>query len=127
MYVSGDTLLFGGLTEIKERFGDFDAAILHLGGTRLLNLATVTMDAEQGTALAQLIDASSFIPIHYDDYGVFKSPLSDFLNKMHAEGLSDRLRKVKRGETVSLPLSRSGHVRTSPAIPEAVRRDADGR
>ncbi|MFL6286796.1 MAG: MBL fold metallo-hydrolase [Actinomycetes bacterium] len=106
LYISGDTLLFGGLADVKERFGDFDAALLHLGGTRLLNLATVTMDAEQGTALAQLIDASTFVPIHYDDYGVFKSPLSDFVRKMHAQGLGDRLRDVKRGDTVSLPTRR---------------------
>ena len=42
------------------------------------------------------------IPIHYDDYGVFKSPLTDFTAACSAAGLGSQVRPVGRGETVSL-------------------------
>lgn len=35
VYVSGDTLLFDGIEEIRRPYLDTDVAILHLGGTRL--------------------------------------------------------------------------------------------
>jgi L-ascorbate metabolism protein UlaG (beta-lactamase superfamily) len=56
--------------------------LIHLGGTSLptpsLPLLMVTMDAVQGLQLVQLINPDITIPIHYDDYDVFLSPLSDF-------------------------------------------------
>lgn len=36
------------------------------------------MDAKQRIELVQLIQPDVTIPIHYDDYNVFLSPLSDF-------------------------------------------------
>jgi len=38
------------------------------------------------------------IPIHYDDYDVFRSPLADFQERVRAEGLADRVRYLGRGE-----------------------------
>ena len=43
VYVSGDTLTGDHVDEVRERFPDIDAAVVHLGGTRVL-LRTVTMD-----------------------------------------------------------------------------------
>ena len=43
VYLSGDTLTGDHVDEIRERFPDIDAAVVHLGGTRVL-LRTVTMD-----------------------------------------------------------------------------------
>lgn len=38
----------------------------------------VTMDAKQGIELLRLIKPDGTIPIHYDDYEVFASPLEDY-------------------------------------------------
>lgn len=52
---------------------------------------------------------SSAIPIHYDDYGVFRSPLADFRVALAERGLSELLDVVEPGETRTLAgTSRSG-------------------
>ena len=51
----------------------------------------VTMDAKQGIQLIQLIKPDLTIPIHYDDYDVFASPLDDFKAEVEKAGLVDRV------------------------------------
>jgi L-ascorbate metabolism protein UlaG (beta-lactamase superfamily) len=101
LYVSGDTLCRPWLREVVDRKGPLDAAVLHLGGTRILGI-TVTMDARQGTDLLELLEPPVAVPVHHDDYGVFKSPLADFLAEARSRGLAERVRTVARGETISL-------------------------
>ena len=38
----------------------------------------VTMDAEQGVEMMRIVRPQRAIPIHYNDYDVFTSSLSDF-------------------------------------------------
>jgi len=38
----------------------------------------LTMDAEQGVEAIWVIDPREVIPMHYNDYEVFKQPLEDF-------------------------------------------------
>lgn len=101
LYVSGDTLYRPWLREVVERTGPLDAAVVHLGGTRILGL-TVTMDDRQGADLVRLLDPALTVPVHHDDYGVFKSPLGDFLARCSEGGLPSTVRPVRRGETVDL-------------------------
>jgi L-ascorbate metabolism protein UlaG (beta-lactamase superfamily) len=101
LYVSGDTLYRDWLREVTERTGPLDAAVLHLGGTKILGL-TVTMDGRQGTDLLELLDPPVAVPVHHDDYGVFRSPLADFLAEAEQRGVRERVRTVARGETVPL-------------------------
>ncbi len=103
VYVTGDTLLHDDLAEVPRRFPDVDLGLWHLGGTRVLGLL-VTMDAQQGASLLEVVHPVATVPIHHDDYGVFRSPLGDFLAEVERRGLSG-VRPVARGETVPLPLA----------------------
>jgi L-ascorbate metabolism protein UlaG (beta-lactamase superfamily) len=100
-YVTGDTLRVPELRAIRERFPDIDVMITHLGGTRVLGVL-VTMDGRQGTDLVELIEPATVVPVHYDDYRVFRSPLEHFVAEMRRRGHDDRLRTVVRGDTVEL-------------------------
>ncbi|WP_299055963.1 hypothetical protein [uncultured Nocardioides sp.] len=100
-YVTGDTLHRPWLAEVVDRRGPLDAMVAHLGGTRILGLL-VTMDATQGADLVELLRPGVTVPVHHSDYGVFRSPLSDFLDTCRARGLTSRVRTVGAGETVSL-------------------------
>jgi L-ascorbate metabolism protein UlaG (beta-lactamase superfamily) len=100
-YISGDTLRRPWLRDVVERTGPLDAAVLHLGGTRALGLL-VTMDAEQGADVVEMLTPKVTVPVHYDDYTVFRSPLEDFVATWERRGLPGRLRTVGRGERVSL-------------------------
>jgi L-ascorbate metabolism protein UlaG (beta-lactamase superfamily) len=98
IYITGDTLVIDELREIPRRFPDIDIALLHLGGTRVLGIL-VSMDAKQGVEAMRIVDPALAIPIHYNDYDVFTSPLSDFQAEVRAAGLEDRVHYLSHGET----------------------------
>jgi L-ascorbate metabolism protein UlaG (beta-lactamase superfamily) len=102
LYITGDTLHRPSLAEVPRRCGDIDAMIIHLGGTRLLGML-LTMDDRHGVDLAELIRPRLTLPVHYDDYSVFTSPLSDFLDRAREHGLTG-VRPIARGDTFDLPL-----------------------
>ena len=101
VYVSGDTLTGAHVDEVRARFPDIDAAVVHLGGTRVL-LRTVTMDDRMGVDFVERCRPSVVVPVHHDDYRVFRSPLSDFVERARAVGLAATVRCPARGEIVSL-------------------------
>ncbi len=99
LYISGDTLVFDDIALIPHRFPAIDLALLHLGGTRILKLVKVTMDGRDGVDMLGLIAPAHAIPIHYNDYDVFKSPLSEFALAVRAAGLASKITYLKHGET----------------------------
>lgn len=103
VYVSGDTLMYEGLREIPDRMPAIDLALVHLGGTRVMGV-TVTMDGEQGRELVETLRPKLTVPIHVDDYEAFKSPLSAFLDEIDRVGLRDRVRTLRRGDVLRLPV-----------------------
>ena len=101
VYFSGDTLTGAHVDEVRERYPDIDAAVVHLGGTRVL-MRTVTMDGPMGVDFVDRIRPAVTVPVHHDDYTVFRSPLSDFVDRARAAGLATTLRCPSHGEVVSL-------------------------
>jgi L-ascorbate metabolism protein UlaG (beta-lactamase superfamily) len=99
--LSGDTLTGDHLDEIARRHPDVGVAVVHLGGTRVL-MHTVTMDAAQGVDYLRRTRVPRAVPVHYDDYRVFRSPLRDFLGAVAEAGLADAVTPVERGRTVDL-------------------------
>ena len=61
-------------------------------------MVTVTMDAKEGIRMMRIIVPKKVIPIHYNDYDVFKSPLSDFEKEIEQAGLRDKVVYLKHGD-----------------------------
>jgi L-ascorbate metabolism protein UlaG (beta-lactamase superfamily) len=106
MYITGDTLVHDDLREVPRRHPDLDVGLWHLGGTRIpaglpFGLM-VTMDAAQGADLLGLVRPGRTVPVHHSDYGVFTSPLSDFLAEAERRGLPG-VRPVEPGQVLPLP------------------------
>lgn len=99
MYISGDMMVFDDIKDIPKRYPGVDLALLHLDGTRLLGLVTVTMNAKEGVRIMQIIIPNKAIPIHYNDYDVFKSPLSDFKEEIERAGLQEKIIYLEHGDT----------------------------
>ncbi|WP_245549222.1 MBL fold metallo-hydrolase [Noviherbaspirillum massiliense] len=99
MYISGDTLVYDDIHDIPKRYPDIDLALLHLGGTRILGVMKVTMDDKDGVKMLQIIAPHHAIPIHFNDYDVFKSPLSDFEKEVRRAELQSRITYLKHGES----------------------------
>jgi L-ascorbate metabolism protein UlaG (beta-lactamase superfamily) len=101
VYLSGDTLPGPHLDEISARHPDVDAAVVHLGGTRVL-AHTVTMDGPMFAEFLQRVRPRRVVPVHYDDYGVMQSGLDDAVAAARSVGFAERLEVVPRGGTVRL-------------------------
>ncbi|MET9224658.1 MBL fold metallo-hydrolase [Lentzea sp. NPDC003310] len=103
VYLSGDTLVHPQLRQIRDRFDGIDLAVVHLGGTKVLGVL-LTMDGRQGTDLVELLAPRTTVPVHYEEYGVMKSPLSDFTEELSRREIGRDVRVVARGETFTLPI-----------------------
>ena len=106
MYISGDTLVIDDIKDVPQRFPGIDLALLHLGGTRILGVVKVTMDGKDGVRMMQVVRPRKTIPIHYNDYDVFKSPLEDFAREVKAAGLERDVVYLAHGETYTFKPSR---------------------
>ena len=101
LYISGDTLLHDALAEIPARYPAIDLALLHLGGTRVLGVM-VTMDGRDGVRALELVKPREAVPIHFGDYTVFRSPLSDFKEEMERRRPPTQVHYLDRGDTYRL-------------------------
>ena len=99
MYISGDTLVYDDIRAIPQRFPDIDLALLQLGGTRILGVFKVTMDGKDGVQMMQIVNPKKTIPIHYNDYDVFKSPLAEFAREVKAAGMEESVLYLSHGDT----------------------------
>ena len=104
LYITGDTLVFDEIKEIPKRCPDINLALLHLGGTRVMGIM-VTMDAMEGLEMFNIINPRKAIPIHYNDYDVFKSSLEDFKLEVKKARLEDRIHFLHHGETYTFEVN----------------------
>lgn len=101
-YVTGDTLLHESLEAIPVRFPDIDLCILHLGGTRVAGIQ-LTLDGRGGASLLRLVAPRTAIPVHFDDYTLFRSPLSELREAVGSRTAGTEVVYLGRGETYHLP------------------------
>ena len=53
----------------------------------------------------KIINPKKAIPIHYNDYDIFKSTLEDFQIQIREAGLEDRIYYLMHGETYNFEVS----------------------
>ncbi len=104
-YLAGDTRPFAELVDVATRFPHLDAALLPIGGERLLGFAREMGPAEAARAAATL-DPRRIIPIGYGRHGGF--PLrwyaghaaERFVTECKARGIeADRIVTLEPGES----------------------------
>jgi L-ascorbate metabolism protein UlaG (beta-lactamase superfamily) len=104
MYITGDTMIFNDIKDISTRFPNVDITLLHLGGTTIMGIM-VTMDAKEGINMFNLINPKKAIPIHYNDFDVFKSSLDDFKKEVKENGLEERIHYLSHGERYTFKIN----------------------
>ena len=98
-------MVFDDIQEIPKRYPNVDLALLHLGGTTIMGIV-LTMDANEGLEMFNIINPKKAIPIHYNDYDVFKSPIEDFQAKVKEAGIEDHVFYIQHGETYTFDVNR---------------------
>jgi L-ascorbate metabolism protein UlaG (beta-lactamase superfamily) len=73
LWISGDTVLYDGVTEVGRRL-QVDVAILHLGGVQfpITGPLRYTMTARDAIELCRIVRPRVAIPIHYEGWGHFR-------------------------------------------------------
>jgi L-ascorbate metabolism protein UlaG (beta-lactamase superfamily) len=73
LWISGDTVLYGGVRQVAERL-KVDTAVLHLGGVQfpITGPLRYTMTARDAIELCGVVRPRTAIPIHYEGWGHFR-------------------------------------------------------
>ncbi|MHA6801532.1 MBL fold metallo-hydrolase [Bounagaea algeriensis] len=98
LYISGDTLLHDRLHDIPQRYPGIDLALVHAGGTTLLG-TVVTMTGEQAVRAVEIVHPRHAVPIHYNDYSVFRSGMDDIKQAASTAQTSAEFHYLSHGET----------------------------
>ncbi|MFO0728436.1 MAG: MBL fold metallo-hydrolase [Myxococcota bacterium] len=104
IYISGDTVLFGGIEEVARRF-KIGTAILHVGAATFSALGLsvrFTMDGPEAAKAAKILGAPKVIPIHYAGWSHFRAGRREIEDAFVKEGIADRLKWLPLGERVPL-------------------------
>jgi L-ascorbate metabolism protein UlaG (beta-lactamase superfamily) len=102
-YISGDTLLHDDLAEIPRRHPDIDLGVFHGGGTRIAGV-TLTMTGSQVVEAIELIDPDHAVPVHRDDYSVFKSGTDDLVAALERRELRAEIHILDHGDAMTFPI-----------------------
>jgi L-ascorbate metabolism protein UlaG (beta-lactamase superfamily) len=92
LYISGDTVLFEGIYELKRR-KKVDIAILHLGAGAFPYLKKnlrVTMNGEEAIETTKLLNPNYVIPIHYEGWWHFKQSVMSLKKEIEKSGEKDK-------------------------------------
>ncbi len=99
LYISGDTVLFEGIYELKKR-KKVDIAILHLGAGAfpyLKKSLRVTMNGQEAIETTKLLNPTIVIPIHYEGWWHFKQSVKSLKNEIENSGQKDKFLWLKSG------------------------------
>jgi L-ascorbate metabolism protein UlaG (beta-lactamase superfamily) len=105
LWISGDTVLYGGVRQIAGRF-PVGLALLHLGGVRfpVTGPLRYTMTARDAVELLGAVRPRTAVPVHYEGWKHFQQPRSVVEREFaHAPGdIRDRIRWLPIGAPTDL-------------------------
>jgi L-ascorbate metabolism protein UlaG (beta-lactamase superfamily) len=104
MYVSGDNASVELVSQIADRFGPVDVAVLFCGAARAPQLidGPLTLTAETAAEAARLLDPTVVVPVHAEGWAHFSETLDDLSAAFEAAGLTKRLRIPVPGQALQL-------------------------
>ena len=89
VYVTGDTVFYGGLEDVAARF-DVAVAVVHLGCASWGPLR-FTMNAREAATFARTFPRATLVPVHYDGWSHFKEKRADVERELGSAGAGGRL------------------------------------
>jgi L-ascorbate metabolism protein UlaG (beta-lactamase superfamily) len=103
LYISGDTVEFGGIAKVAARFR-VGVALLHMGQAKLpvTGPFRLTMDAAGAARTTKLLGAHTLVPLHYDGWTHFSEPQATAAAAFEAAGIAESVRWLPKGTPVEL-------------------------
>jgi L-ascorbate metabolism protein UlaG (beta-lactamase superfamily) len=105
LYISGDTVWFGGLREIGQRF-QIGTAILHIGAARfpIMGPLRFTLNAKEAVQVVHTLKPRTVIPIHYEGWKHFKETRADAAKVFEASDIKDKIHWLPLGKAVEMEI-----------------------
>ena len=100
VYIAGDTILCDDVREAIEAHRP-DVVVVNAGAARFLDGDPIVMDADDVVALAGLTDAR-IVAMHFETVSHATETRADLRERLHAEGLTDRVAVPEDGSEVPL-------------------------
>jgi L-ascorbate metabolism protein UlaG (beta-lactamase superfamily) len=103
LWITGDTVWFGGLAEVAERF-DVGTAIVHLGGVRfpLTGPARYTMNAAEAVRVCREFNLANLVPLHFEGWKHFRQGSDEVKSAFAAAGIEEQVRWLTPAEPVAI-------------------------
>ena len=103
LYISGDTVLHQGTTEIAER-GGIGTAILHLGRVQLAPMGTLefSLSAADAVRYAEHLGIRTVLPVHTEGWAHFSEGEATAREVFANSSLCDRVRWLVPGEATEI-------------------------
>lgn len=105
LWISGDTVLFGGIGALARRL-KVDTALLHLGGVRFPVTAGLhySLTARKAVQLVELVRPRTVVPVHYEGWKHFRQGRDEVERELRGagEGVRRSFRWLPIGTAVDL-------------------------
>ena len=101
IYWTGDTVWFDALTPTAEALPPINLLLPHLGGVGKDGgpWGMISLDAIEGTLVAELVDPDTIIPIHHSTFDFYVEPIDEFVRQLAASTYTGRLIAMREGES----------------------------
>ena len=99
LYVAGDTILYEGVEEVLDRHRP-DVIVVNASGARLTGGEPLVMDADDVVAVARRAAGARVVAVHLDAINHCVQTRADMHQRLHDEGLTDRVTVPEDGAAV---------------------------
>jgi len=105
LYISGDSVWFGGIHDFGERF-QIGTAILHIGRARFPSTGPIwfTFSAREAVRVVRALHPQTVIPIHYEGWKHFREPRARAEEEFLRAGIQDHVQWLPLGKPVDMEL-----------------------
>ena len=107
IYITGDTVFFDGLKEVRNRFNP-RTILLYAGAAQTLLPVRLTMDTNEVLETAHIFSDSIIVPVHCDGWKQFRQSKEDIKKAFEKFNMSSRLLDPKPGVMTSLSIITQG-------------------
>lgn len=103
LWITGDTVWFGGVAEVGRRF-DVGTAIVNLGGVRfpISGPARYTMNAEEAVRVAREFGLKTLVPLHFEGWKHFRQGRAEAESSFDEAGVADLVRWPTPAQAVTV-------------------------
>ncbi|MEO0895654.1 MAG: MBL fold metallo-hydrolase [Bacteroidota bacterium] len=105
LYISGDTIFYKGIQEIKDRFPHISHSLIHVGSAEfryLAGLGKFTMDAKGFMKTVEVLAPSVCIPIHNGGWTHFKENDEGLRKEMGIHSSAEKVHMMEKGKRTLL-------------------------